>query len=229
MASTVNNFIDHTLSRCLPFSHLDADQRARLGRDIRMQRISRHELLVHRGDRPKGLYLVVEGEIKLFLMSASGSERIVRIAHNSDTFCEESAFGDTPQALSAQAMRESIVLFLPREALRRAMHGDDALTEALMARMSERMNELIVGMEQCEQRNSAQRVAHFLVKHAEPASDAHEVRLPTSKQAIASQLNMTPESFSRVLSRLTREGFIHSRGNRAIRLNDLSGLRQLAA
>ena len=48
-----------------------------------------------------------------------------------------------------------------------------------------------------------------------------------NKSSIASQLNLAPETFSRVLGRLSRDGLIDMKG-RTITLNDLDSLRSFA-
>lgn len=229
MTIETSSRIQHTLSNCSLFSGLAPSTRDALARGARLRRLGAEHMIVQRGDRPAGMFIVVEGEVKLFLISNSGTERIIRLVGAGDTFCEESITGEMPQTLAAQATRDSVVLHLPERTLHEAMASDGALARALVFKLSARICALTADIELCEQRNSAQRVAHYLVKHASRASDAIEVKLSANKQTIASQLNMTPESFSRVLNRFTREGFILRRGHRAIRLTDLSGLQNLAA
>lgn len=229
MAIVIQAQAIQTLSRVEPFHRLDAHVIDLLVQGARTSRVSRGEMLMHRGDRPSGMCVVVEGEVKLFLISTSGTEKIIRLASAGDSFCEESILSDKPQTFAAQATRNSIVLMLQRGALRKAMAAQPALTEALMARLSERMSELVEGMEQCMQRSSTQRVAHYLVQHAAPGAQSAEVRLLSDKQTIASQLNLTPETFSRVLNRLRREGFILPHGRRSITLTDVQRLQSIAA
>lgn len=228
MALATQVYAARTLTRFAPFNDIDARTRDELAGAVRVQHAHRGELIVHRGDRPSGMYLLVEGAVKLFLISSGGAERIVRLVGMGDSFCEECAFSDAPQSLAAQATCDSVVLFVPASALRKAMRQASGLGEDLLACLSARMSALVSGIEQCEQRSSMQRVAHYLVHHANGDSNTPEVKLCASKQTIASQLNMTPESFSRVLSRFAREGFIRSQGHRAIRLTDYSGLMSLA-
>ena len=106
MGTHSTNFAGQTLARFTPFDLLDDTTRASLGASARVIRLARNEMLVHRGDCPQGLYLLVEGELKLFLISSGGAERILRIVRNGDTFCEDSAFGSNPQMLAAQTTRE---------------------------------------------------------------------------------------------------------------------------
>lgn len=229
MTVETQSIIEQTLCAIKPFSHLGESEFSTLVHNTRLRRISSSEIVVHRGDRPAGMFVVVEGEVKLFLVSSTGTERIVRLASDGASFCEEGVFGNKPQTLAAQATRDSVILFIPQRALQGAMNTDPAFARGLLAVLSDRMFELIADIEQCEQRSGAQRVAHYLVQHASKASDAIEVKLSSKKQTIASQLNMTPESFSRVLNRLTQKGLILPRGRRAIMLTNLSGLQSLAA
>ncbi|MCC4114323.1 Crp/Fnr family transcriptional regulator [Aromatoleum toluclasticum] len=225
--NTIQVQIVQILARIEPFDRLDTAALGRLAHGVRSLRVSRGEMLMHRGTEPGGMYLVLEGEIKLFLISSAGAEKVVRLAGPADTFCEENIFSDSCQSLAAQATRNSIVLHIQRGALQAAMAAQPAFAMALMARLSERMRELVDGMEQCTQRSSTQRVAHYLVQHA--GSDDSEVHLPCDKQTIASQLNLTPETFSRVLNRLRRDGFIVPRGRRAITLTNRLQLERIAA
>jgi CRP-like cAMP-binding protein len=100
-------------------------------------------------------------------------------------------------------------------------------SNALMARMCERMCSLIENMETCVQLNSAQRVVQYLTQHVPIEADSFDLELDSNKQTIASQLNLAPETFSRVLNRLSKDGYIHVKG-RNIRLQNLSLLRNYA-
>jgi CRP-like cAMP-binding protein len=93
-----------------------------------------------------------------------------------------------------------------------------------MSRMCSRLCDLIDNMETCVQRNSAQRVVHYLTQLAPPEVDSFELQLDVNKQTIASQLNLAPETFSRVLGRLVKDGYIQVKG-RSIKVMNLSDLR----
>ncbi len=221
--------IADSLASFAPFAVLASQSLTRLAQGARALRAARGEMLLHRGSDPGGCYVVIEGEVKLFLISSNGAEKIIRMAGPGDSFCEESAFGSSPQSLSAQATRDSVVVFLRREAVQAAMLAQPEFALGLTTRLAARINELVEGMEQCIQRSSTQRVAHYLVQHADQDAKCTEVRLTCDKQTIASQLNLTPETFSRVLNRLTRDGFILPRGRRSIMLTDLPRLARFAA
>ena len=144
-----------------------------------------------------------------------------------DTFAEEAVFPDRHSPLAAQANKDSILLVLDKHAMQETMRLNRTLAEALLARMGERMCQLIENLETCVQRSSAQRVAYFLSQRAPEQAISYDLELDVNKSTIASQLNLAPETFSRVLSRLSREGLIDMKG-RNITLRNLISLRSFA-
>lgn len=216
--------VEEILSRQPIFRNLHRAELGRLAEATREYRTGKHELLCQKGAHPAGLHLVVSGQVKLFLPGANGSEKIVSLANHGDSFGEEAVILDRPYAMSAQAMRDAILLLVPRAALAEAMAANAGLCADLMSRLATRMHELIDNMESCTQRSSAQRVAHYLAQLAPTQSDSFEVELNVNKQYIASHLNLAPETFSRVLSRFARQGYIQMHG-RTIRVANASQLR----
>jgi CRP-like cAMP-binding protein len=94
-----------------------------------------------------------------------------------------------------------------------AMDTNSMLSRKMLASLSTRLHELLGDMESCTLRTSTQRVVCFLIQSA-PADAAlsFDVVLPSSKQNVASQLNLAPETFSRVLGHLSDKGLITVKG-----------------
>lgn len=204
--------VRHVLSRLDHFGSLDVETLDELESGATLYRLSRGEMLFHKGDAPDGMHLVVEGEIKLFFLSANGSEKLISSVGEGETFGEECVLLGGARRFSAQSTRDTMGLRLRKQVLDDAMAADSALARVLLVSLSGRMDALIESMENCVQRNSTQRVAHYLVQHAPSLSEHYELQLVSNKQEIAAQLNVTPETFSRVLGRLTRDGLIRSQG-----------------
>lgn len=227
MTATRQHFIPEMLAhqpafRCLHASELDC-----LAQGAYEYAATRNEFLFQKGDALQSVYLVISGQIKLSLTNQGGVETIVRMAFAGDTFAEEAVFPGLTAPINAQANKDSLLLVLRQTALREAMRRNPDLADCLMARMGKRMCQLIESLETCVQRSSTQRVAHFLSQRAPEAAHSFRVELDVSKSTIASQLNLAPETFSRVLKRLSTEGLIKLKG-RCITLVDLDSLRAYA-
>ena len=94
----------------------------------------------------------------------------------------------------------------------------------MLASLCVRLHELLTDIEACTSRTSLQRVVCFLTQQAPPAESAYEVILGTSKQTLAAQLNLAPETLSRMLGQLSQAGLIEMHG-RTIRVLDVARLR----
>lgn len=217
------------LARFAPFDMLEAAERARVIAAARPIHAARGELLVQQEERPRGIHLVLAGRVKCFVLSPSGGEKIVRLAEPGSFFGEEAALIDRPHVANAQAMSCSELLLLPTTALRTAMAGSTAFALSMSTRMAAASYDLMSTMQVQFQLSGTQRVAHYLTRLAPEDAERWEIRLDTDKQTIAAQLNLTPETLSRILSQLTREGMIQPRGRRGMVLSKLSKLRSCVA
>ncbi|MER2555030.1 MAG: Crp/Fnr family transcriptional regulator [Thauera sp.] len=231
MSSTTRPAPDdcNLLARFAPFDMLESAERARMLTAARPIHAARGELLVQQEDCPRGIYLVLTGRVKCFVLSPSGGEKIVRLAEPGSFFGEEAALINRPHVANAQAMSCSELLLVPTPALRAAMVSSTAFSVSMSTRMAAASYDLMSTMQVQFQLSGTQRVAHYLTRLAPEDAERWEIRLDTDKQTIAAQLNLTPETLSRILSQLTRDGMIQPRGRRGMVLSELSKLRSCAA
>jgi CRP/FNR family transcriptional regulator, dissimilatory nitrate respiration regulator len=219
--------IPEILSRQKLFRGLDAAALARLAKGALEYRIGKHESLYQKGDMPRGMHLVIAGQVKLFLPAVNGAEMVVHMAGPGDSFGEEAVLPHKPSPFAAQANRDSVLMLIDKPALIETMRNNCDFSGALTSHICDRMRLLVESLETCVQLSSSQRVVHYLTQQASGESGSFDLELNANKQTIASQLNLAPETFSRVLNRLSRDGYIHVKG-RNIRLRDLDSLRNYA-
>jgi CRP-like cAMP-binding protein len=207
--------IAEILSRQPLFRGLNEEELQPIAAGCREYRVGKNEVLFHKGDAVEGMHVLVMGQVKLAIPSAAGAEKVVHMSGPGSTFGEAMLFLDRPYPVTAQATVDSIVLLVARR----------ALLEAMDASLSVRLHELLDDMEACTLRSSAQRVVCFL-NQSLPAIEqgSCDIHLPASKQTIASQLNLAPETLSRVLGHLSEAGLIKVKG-RTITVLDSRKLR----
>jgi CRP-like cAMP-binding protein len=181
--------IPEILSRQALFRGLGGMELVKLAQATQEYRLGRNERLFQKGHVARGMHILIAGQIKLFLPAENGSEKVVHMAGPGETFGEECVFLNKPHPVAAEASKDSIVLVVDKTALIAMVDSNVALARAMMARLCMRFCDLVENMETCVQRSSAQRVVHYLT-----------------------QLNLAPETLSRVLGRLSKAGHIHVRG-----------------
>ena len=197
------------------FAELSSEQMAALVEGTREKRIAKGEMLFHKGDTPRGLYLVVFGQIKLAFPSSQGNEKVVEIVGAMQSFGEAVMFMDRPYPVFAEALADTLLLHVAKTAVFGMLENDVSFARRLLAGLSLRLHSLVNDVESYSQRSSAQRVIGYLLQHGAATSGGDgqaALVLPTSKQVIASRLNLTPETLSRVFHELAEAGLITVHG-----------------
>ncbi|MDD4882641.1 MAG: Crp/Fnr family transcriptional regulator [Gallionellaceae bacterium] len=221
--------IREILARQTLFSNLNDDELNVVAAGTREYRVRRNEVVFQKGDQPEGMHIVIMGQVKLSIPSTQGAEKVVHLAGPGHTFGEAVVFLDKPYPVSAIATQDSLVLLVLKSTLESALDESPTLSRKMLASLSIRLHELIDDMETCTLRTSMQRVVCYLSQQV-PAeqAEAFTIQLANNKQTIASQLNLAPETFSRVLNQLSEAGLIQVSG-RAITVANRERLIQFQA
>jgi CRP-like cAMP-binding protein len=224
-----NQSIDPTdLEQQSLFAGLPRGTLARLAAAATAIEIKRGTVVVGRGEHLDGLYVVLSGALKLYMLSCSGDERVLRIMQPGDSFGEVIMFNRLPSPVFVEALAASRLGYFPREVITDVLTHSPDFTAQMLRSMSGLMHQLILDLEASCLQNARQRTAAYLLRKADSARPPHQdVRLPATKAVVASRLNMSAETFSRELHRLQGEGLILI-DRRRIRLRDRDGLLALA-
>ncbi len=220
--------IPQILLRLPLFHELSPEQLAHIAAGTREKRLTKGEMLFHKGDAPRGFYLIVFGQIKLAFPSTQGNEKVVEIVGPRQSFGEAVMFMDRPYPVFAESLGDTLLLNIPKSAVFELLERDASFARRMLAGLSLRLHSLVQDVESYSQRSSSQRVIGYLLEHAAQVGGSEgetAVALPTSKQVIASRLNLTPETLSRVFHDLAEAGLISVHG-KAITIHDQNRLRQ---
>lgn len=215
------------IARLPLFRVLTPEETQYLVSHMRERRLTKGHILFNKGDAPHGFYVLVEGRIQLSFPSEQGAERVLEVIKPGESFGEAMMFLDKPYPVSAHATQDSALLDVPGQTILDLLEKDSRLARKMLAGISMRLHELVGNLESCSMRSSTQRVACMLQHQAPDKSlNQYEVQLRAAKQTVASQLNLTPETFSRVLHVLSDAGLIEVSG-RVIKVLDAEGLRRV--
>jgi len=212
------------------FQGLDQPEIERIAKGAQEKLVGKGEILFHRGDAADGFYIVVYGQMKLAFTSPQGGEKVVEIISQGQSFGEAVMFMDRPYPVMAQALVDSQLLHIGKEALFTEVDRDPHLGRKMIAGLSMRLHRLIADVESYSLHSGRERVIGYLLRELgddENPVGSIEIELPTKKGIIASRLNLTQEHFSRILHDLAENGLIEVTG-RTIRIPDIARLRGFA-
>lgn len=210
------------------FDRLDEDSVVEIARGGWVVEVKRADRLIARGDHLDGLYVVIEGNLKLYMLSCNGDERVLRVLQAGDSFGEVIMFNSLPSPVFVDALTPAKLAFFPRSVINTALTSHPDFTATMLSSMSALMRNLIQDLETCCLQNAMQRTVSYLLRETDTLSaPGVELNLPAPKAVVASTLNMSAETFSRELHRLQESGYIEI-NRRTIYLRDREGLASLA-
>jgi CRP/FNR family transcriptional regulator, cyclic AMP receptor protein len=116
-----------------------------------------------RGDAAEGLYLVVEGRVRLSVLSAEG--RVLSFGHagRGDIFGEIAALDGQARTADATALTRVATMMLARPSLKRLMEAKPQLAEAAVALLCRRLRATSEQIEAIALHSTQVRLARFLL------------------------------------------------------------------
>jgi CRP-like cAMP-binding protein len=225
--------ISEIISRLDYFRGLEAETQRRLAAAARHFHVLRDEPIFHKGMFADTLHIVVSGQIKVFLTQPNGGEKVVALVAHGESFGVAPLWLGEAHMADAVANKDSHLLTLDRFVLLQEACQDCLLAARLMDAVSRRVMDLMRNLESCSPKSAQQRIACYLLQRRPPAAGTnYEVLLPATKRDVATKLNLTQETFSRVLRQLANVGIIEVRGRlirvlAADRLTTLNPISQL--
>lgn len=208
------------------FLDFDDDDMAVLTRDSHAVRVSRHDFAFHRGDRADGFYVVVVGAIKLVLPGAHGQCKVIEFFGPGACFGEPFMFLNRPYAADAQAMEDSLLVWIDKRAIDDALHVHPRLARQMLAGLSARLHTLMCDIETVNLQSANERLIGYLLSLPRKFD---RTRFPCSKSLVASKLGLAPATLSRTLRQLIRDGLIRVEGREVVIPNTTALQRQLIA
>jgi len=217
---------DHAaIKKCPLFAGVTEDDLVRLGQVCRRRNINKGEVLFFEGEPAAGFYVVVEGNIKIYKLSAEGKERILHIVHPGESFAEAAMFADGRYPAFAEPFNHSTVLFFPKEEFLDLLHQHAQIPINMIAGLSRFLRQFATQIEDLTFKDVPARLARYLI---DLTGDEREVvELPISKTQLASRLGTVSETLSRTLRKLSQDELIRVEG-KTITVLDRDRLEDLA-
>jgi CRP/FNR family transcriptional regulator, dissimilatory nitrate respiration regulator len=194
------------------FSDIGDAERERLAEGCSLRRFERGDVIFRVGEPCESFHVVVVGQVKLFVISPAGQEKVIELVSPGSSFAEALMFLGKPCMVNAQALADTTLLTVERDAVVAELENDSRFAMRMLAGLSRRLHGLVHDVQAYALQSGVQRVVGYLLRDQvldDPnGEDARTVSLPVSKATVASRLSLTPEYFSRVLRELEAAGLI---------------------
>lgn len=209
------------------FAGLDPAYLAKLAGIALLKKFDRGQTVFAEGDPGNGLYIVQSGRFKIFKLSFDGKEQILHMLGPGEPFGEVAVFTGRSFPAAAVALEKGGAYFLARENFVRLIGEEPALAMNMLAVLSMRLKKFAQMIESLSLKEVPGRLATHLLLLSDQQGGATQLRLTITKAQLASMLGTIPETLSRILAKMSREGFIALAGPMII-IENRDGLEELA-
>ncbi|MFZ6771319.1 Crp/Fnr family transcriptional regulator [Undibacterium sp. SXout7W] len=194
------------------FRHISPFELELLQREVIKMELDKGLMLFRKGDVAEGTYIVVYGLIKLSIPSSQGNDKLLELIRPGQCFGEAMMFLEEPYPFYAEALENTLLLKIPKNSLLRLLENSPLMARQMMSGLSYRLLGFIQNVERYSLQNATQRVIDYLLQIS-LLQRSNEIRLELKKNLVASLLNLSPETLSRVLHQLTDEQLIKVSGS----------------
>lgn len=178
----------------------------------------------------RSLVFVREGDAALGWCTGDGQFRIERPVRGPGWLDQSSAWIDAAHSIDARAITPLVVVELPREEVQGLVSTQPSLARRLIGSLAREVHVLTVNTHGLMHKDAPARFAQWLLERCMPVADSPRrgtVKLAERKRDIASQLAITPETLSRLMRSLMRQGLINVAGY-TVHVADVEGLKRVA-
>ena len=197
----------------------------RLAEAGQKQRLDKGELLFAELTRCRGLFVVLNGAVKVYKTDSRGRELTLNVQTSGASVGELPLFDGGNYPYSAEAAQtDTQVFFVPRDRFREIMHGYPEIGDRALLALGIQLRQMIQIAEAQSLYGVQARLAVYLL---ETAQGRTQFRLEETNEAISGQLGTVREVVSRTLRTLKETNVISLQGRRVLVL-DAEELRRIA-
>lgn len=216
---------EHSCIHLVPiFNHLEDAQMSEIMNGVQSFSYQKDETIYMEGDTSKALFIVNSGKIRIYRLSESGKEQLIRILNPGDYTGELALFNETRHESYAQAMVDTDVCVISKELLESFLMKYPAISLRFLSEFSKRLETSEKQTARFTNERVETRLAMFLSECVNETQSPIEIKLPMSKKDLASYIGTTPETLSRKLGELEERGLIKQKPKKVIEILDIEKL-----
>ncbi len=193
-----------------------------------MKTVKKGETIFKEGERLNGVFCVRGGVSKLSKLSENGNDTIVKIATKGDVLGQRSVITQERTNLSAVALNNMEVCFIPQQHLHDSINNNPNFTKEILLHLASDLkfaDNVIVDMAQKTVKQRVAQILMYLDENFGIDEDGY-IAMTLTREDIANVVGTAKEACIRTLSMFKKEGWIITDGKR-IKLDDKKALYRL--
>jgi CRP-like cAMP-binding protein len=208
---------------------LNKDELLRLADCKTSYSIKKGELIFEEGEITNGIYCIKEGVCKVSKLSDNGKDQIIKLMKPGALLGQRSMISDEPANLSATALEDMEVCFIPRSEIMQFFNENNKFSMNVMKTICEDLKEADIHTVEMAQKTVRQRLIDTLI-YLEDTFGKNEdgsLHIQLTREELAGMIGTATESCIRLLSDLKKANLIELQGKK-ITILDKNKLKRFA-
>jgi len=170
----------------------------------------RNQILFAQGDTANAVFYILDGRVKLTVISPQGKEAVVAILESGDFFGEASLAGQLVCTATSTSLDSSTIVRIDRATMTRVLHNEPAFSELFMSHLMTRNVRIQEDLVDQLFNSAEKRLARTLLLLAHfGEEDNPELVIPKiSQETLAEMVGTTRSRVSFFMNRFKKLGFI---------------------
>lgn len=206
------------IQECPYFQNMEKKELNRLLSFSSIVSYEKESIVFFQSDEAKNMHILLEGDVRLYKSKPSGGE--VQLLRESAvaSIAELACFEKIPYPANCMTLTPAKILKIPFATFEKEFLNDPEISFGIIKSLGSKLRSLSSLIDRELTLSSEQKVAKYLV-------DNHDTLKSLKQVSIASELNITPETLSRMLKKLQKQGLIQSTS--PMILTDIDGLKKV--
>lgn len=200
------------LKDLIVFQNLDQDELELLCKNSYAKLYEKGEIIFFENDSVKKLYFLVNGKVKLSMLSAEGKEKVLTILQEGDIFGELSLFDEDPHPLTAKVMDDARLLIIPWNEMEKMIIDRPSLAIKIIEALSKKTRLLTSQVRELVFQDAAGRLASLLSRLADDFGREIEqgtvIDLVLTHQEIANLIGSSRVTVTKLINKFIDDGMI---------------------
>jgi len=170
------------------------------------------EIIVSQGSKGESLYVVVSGQIRVYLSDETGKEIILGLEGPGAIFGEISVLDGQLRSASVAAMKRTELLKIEGQAFRQLLQTNARLALAVIAALAGMIRKLTDATQGLALQSAYRRLVARLQERAVEENGQTVIPERLTHQLLADMIGCSREMVSRIMSDLAKGGYLRTEG-----------------
>lgn len=196
------------LNQLYAFSDLASKEIENLTRHSTTRNYPSNTILISEGDCTDSLYVLIEGEVKVFASDEHGKEVILNILGPGEYFGELALLDDEPRSASVKTMQPTKVMVITRDDFKNSLETNSDMVYNLINSLIRQVRALTGNVKSLALLDVYGRVARTLLDLANNVDGKMVIEQKLTQQDIADMVGASREMVCRILKDLVSGGYV---------------------